>query len=351
MDKKKGSVTMLIDEKNFTSTLEKEIPIDIVDTSWCMLRSVEKTVTEYEDLKNAIKARGILKPLLLRRIVQIDGKVLLSLVDGLHRLTVAKDLGYTTVEGKILDDCSDDEALALQVITNIPYIDTKKAAIARQIKLIIERNSQTSDKAKQMSMGDIAQMMGGMKLSTLKDLLTLTKLPKEVQDLVDIGEIKLVNALQLAKLPDKDYTTEWVDRARTLDTSMFTNLVKNRVAEYRTKTVTSTDTKTKTFTPTPKYRSQREILDEISSPKRLLYIIEAKKLNPLEAMKEGLRFCLNIDAVTLQERIEAYMDLVRREEVRNRERVQQDAADKIQEYQKQLAKLRQQADGSKKSEI
>lgn len=69
---------------------------------------------DYVSLREAIRKRGFLQPVLARLLVD-DG---LEIIDGRHRTKVARELGYTSVPCVVMSGVADDVARALVVGMN-----------------------------------------------------------------------------------------------------------------------------------------------------------------------------------------------------------------------------------------
>ena len=85
----------------------QNLKTDSISTTWAILREPDKESLEYEELKDSIHNQGLLVPILVR-IVDEE----YSLIDGLHRLTIFKDLDLDEIPAEIIEESiSDIQAL------------------------------------------------------------------------------------------------------------------------------------------------------------------------------------------------------------------------------------------------
>lgn len=304
------------------------IPPELIDTDWCLLRHVEPDTIEYQDLKNSVKERGVLETILIRRIKPKDGEVTLSLIDGLNRLTAAKEIGLKTVPCNILDDVSDDEALSLQVQANLFQIQTRKADFAKAIRLLVERNQDT------MSISALAKITN-CRVSYLRDLLKLTKLPEEIQQLVNEGIVTMRNALLLTQLP-KDELFDWIETAQKRPKD-FKVLASERIKELRSAKLKSKDDGP--WEPNSILIQKKLIEAEIKDPKVVKQLV-TDETTPEEAFKLALLYTVSLDPITVKSRIAKREKLLREDEEKRKHGVKRRAEERIKVLQLEMEALK-----------
>lgn len=173
--------------------------------------ALREAMTEKEDFKElveSIRRRGILQPLLIRRENREGGEQAYVLADGLQRFTIACMLGLETVPCLVMDGVDQDDALELQIETNVHGVDTKPFQFAEGLRRLIE--------VKKRTLGELAKQLSKSE-GWIKTRLGLLTLEGEAAKDVDEGRITLSNAYALAKLAKiaPDRVSEWLDRART----------------------------------------------------------------------------------------------------------------------------------------
>ena len=109
---------ILIPEERVTSVLDEEL---------------------LQELEASIREKGILQPLL---IGEVDGKYVL--IDGLHRLIIAKKLGMKTVPA-IVKKMSEEELIITNLIVNRQRGKSNPADEARIVKLLIDEYKYSID--------------------------------------------------------------------------------------------------------------------------------------------------------------------------------------------------------------
>ncbi|MEM4667466.1 MAG: ParB/RepB/Spo0J family partition protein [Thermofilum sp.] len=102
---------ILVPEERVTSVLDEEL---------------------LQELEASIKEKGILQPLL---VGEVDGKLIL--IDGLHRLYIAKKLGMKTVPC-IVKRMSEEELIVTNLIVNRQRGKSNPADEARIVKLLVD---------------------------------------------------------------------------------------------------------------------------------------------------------------------------------------------------------------------
>ena len=306
------------------------VPPDIIDTNWCLLRHVEPSTIEYQDLKNSIKERGVLETILIRRIKKEGGEVTLSLIDGLNRLTASRELSLQLVPCNILDNVDDDEALCLQVQANLFQIQTKKADFAKALKILVDRNKDT------MSMANLSKITN-CRVSYLRDLLKLTKLPEEIQQFVNEGIINVRNAILLAQLPYEEMF-DWVEMIQKRPRD-FKELAESRIRELRTRTLKKNEEDDGEWEPAPIMRKKLTIEAEIETPKIVKQLV-TQETTPDEAFKLGLMYALSIDPLTVKDRRDKRQRLIEEDEAIRKQGVKKRAEERMKVLEMEMEELR-----------
>jgi len=111
----------------------REIEIDkIAVPDWA--RRTVMSDAELDDLKNSIRKRGQIAPVVVRP--RDDGSY--ELVSGSRRLEVLKRLGRTEVEAKVIE-CTDEEAIALSIEENLKRAEEHVFDTARKVSMLYEK--------------------------------------------------------------------------------------------------------------------------------------------------------------------------------------------------------------------
>jgi len=169
---------ILIPEERVTSVLDEEI---------------------LAELEESIKQHGILQPL---QIAEVDGKYVL--IDGLHRLQIAKKLGMKTVPA-IVQKMSEDQLLVVNLIMNRQRGKSNPAQEALILKKLIDEYDYDFDKA--------AQMLGMSRATADKYYRIASNCSEKVLDYMGRGLLSVGCAYWLSYLEDKSKQDELVDNA------------------------------------------------------------------------------------------------------------------------------------------
>ena len=169
---------ILIPEERVTSVLDEEI---------------------LQELEESIKVHGILQPL---QLAEIDGK--LVLIDGLHRLAIAKKLGFKTVPC-IIKRMSEDQLLITNLIMNRQRGKSNPAEEARVLKKLVDEYGHDFDEA--------ARLLGMSRSTADKYYRIATFCSQKVLDYLSRGLLSVGCAYWLSYVEDRSKQDEIADNA------------------------------------------------------------------------------------------------------------------------------------------
>ncbi len=135
-----------------------------------------------EELKASIREKGILQPILVRRVDQGY-----EVVAGERRLRAAKAVGLKEVP-VVIRDVDDNEALVLALVENIQRENLNPIEEARAFRRLVDDFRLTQEQ--------VADAVGKER-STVSNMLRLLKLPAEMQEAVSKGLISMGHARAL----------------------------------------------------------------------------------------------------------------------------------------------------------
>lgn len=170
---------------------EKRLGYVKLPTSWIEVpRDRVTSVFEPEtltELKESVKAKGILVPL---SVLYVNGRY--YLIDGLHRLEVAKELGISEVPCLVKE--GDEYDLIIEnLIANRMRGRSNPAQEAMLVKKMRDEWG--------WSFGEIARKLG-ISNFTAKQLYDVTRLPEQVLQYVAMGKLSIGKAWLLREIPD-----------------------------------------------------------------------------------------------------------------------------------------------------
>lgn len=161
--------------------------------------------TNYDDdklgeLKNSIKEKGILQPILVRR----KGEKY-EVVAGERRLRVARELELEDIPA-VIRDVTDQEALVMALIENIQREELNPIEEAEAFKRLIDEFQYTQD--------TVAQAVGKDR-TTITNLLRLLNLPDNIKKSVYEGQLSAGHARALLAIESFNEQTNLYKKALT----------------------------------------------------------------------------------------------------------------------------------------
>lgn len=299
------------------------------------LRTVNEESEQFLEMIDSVNSKGILNPINVRVIpVGQENAGKYCIVDGLHRYTANKRVGNLEIPVQILD-IGEAEALEAQVIANIQKVDTKPVEYAKQLKRILAVNPLMT----------IADLAGKVNKSSawISERFGLLVLSKEIQELVDAGELKLSNAYSLSKLPEAEQKN-YLDRALTLPPVEFAPLVDQRKKEIIKAQREGKDGKPEEFIAIPVARKLAEVKAELESPKVAGQIIASEGATNVEqAFAAAIKWVLRMDSGSIADS-KSKWEARQKAMVEARERAAGErAAKKAEKATEKVAKLQEEA--------
>lgn len=158
-----------------------------------------------EDLTASIKQKGIIQPIIVRRLS--DDKY--ELVAGERRFRAAKTLRMEEVP-VVIREIPDEDSLEISLIENIQREALNPIEEARAYQMLIDKFDLTQER--------IAQAIGKAR-TTVANILRLLKLPKEIQEEVNKGSLSFAHARTLLEIEDP-----------SMQKNVFKNVVSNSLS-------------------------------------------------------------------------------------------------------------------------
>ena len=285
-----------VDEVSNGKRLEY-VPLSLIVESEVALRGVDKKSEDYLQLSQSVRANGVLEPILVREVKDPSGVLRYGLINGLQRYTASKDAGHTDIPAHIVD-IDEADLMQAQIITNLHRVETKPAQYSVQLRRLISQNPL-------LTMRELANTLS-VSTKWLDDRLSLVKLHKNIQKLVDNDELKLANAYALAKLP-VDEQLEFVDRALTEKSVEFTGIVAQRVKEIRDAKKQGREPRDQTFQPVERVQSLGDIKTERASKAVMETILkEVKAESAADGWSAAIDWVLRMDPLSVQQQKATY---------------------------------------------
>lgn len=255
------------------------------------LRSVDRTNEQFMELAHSVKEKGVLNPILVRQMEDPEtGESFFGLVDGLQRLTAARDAGLETIPGLIKTQ-SDMDVLTNQIVTNSQRVETRPVEYTKQIQRLLQMNPI-------MTLVTLANLVNKSE-TWIRQRLDLLKLNPKAAELVDEGQINVSNAYALSKLPP-EVQDEFLDKAREMSHTEFIPETVNKKKEIDKAKREGRAAEPEAFKPTPKVLKLPVIEAQIASPEDVSKLIEEQGCKTaLEGALVALKWAISLDPATV----------------------------------------------------
>jgi ParB family transcriptional regulator, chromosome partitioning protein len=196
------------------------------------------------ELSSSIKEFGILQPLVVRPIS--DGRY--ELIAGERRLRAAKLAGLKTVPISIRS-ATNEVSLQLALIENIQREDINAMECARAYRLLIDEFSLTQEQ--------VASKVGKSRVA-ITNTLRLLKLPKKIQEAVNVGRITEAHARALLGFENETHMLAVFDQI--IEGDLTVKDVEQRAKSVTRPTKKSAPSKAKPETTDPNMGALEEAL-------------------------------------------------------------------------------------------
>ena len=187
-------------------------------------RAVETDTPDFDLLVKSIQARGILVPIVVRKLKNPEtNEVFYDIIDGQRRWMAARKIGLHSVPIDLIQ-CDDLQALELQfILNNRPQ--TKPLAFHLVLLRLMAANPGIT----------LAGMVAKLHVSDefIYDRLNFGRLAGEFDSKIKTGRVCLANAYVLTRLMGKDEQLRFLHMAEEMSPQEFCPTVILRVREIR----------------------------------------------------------------------------------------------------------------------
>jgi ParB/RepB/Spo0J family partition protein len=263
--------------------------VDIV-TPYLLLRIVNKRSLDYLELRDSISAHGVLNSILVRRSTKFEGKY--EIIDGMYRYSCVKDIGLKQI-GCTLVTASDQEALLMQVQANMQRPPTKRAEFAMHLKRLFAADSDLTF--------DALSARLNKNPGWIRDTLKLVRLCDTAKRELDSGNLTLVAAYAMCRLPQK-MQEEFLPKAICMGGRDAANLCNEMAKDYferiirgRSEVFFNADQR-----PQPHLRNCREVRRELNQPLCGSVFLSDQDYTPLQIWRLALSWVLHLDPDSLK---------------------------------------------------
>lgn len=323
------------------ASLLLNIPLANIELNPVALREVDRDSNGYKFLRDSMKREGLINPISVVPATlgdgrspktREDGSLVYRVADGAHRFTAATELGFESIEAKVLNK---DEVgvMRVQLIGNLHRIPTKHYEYSQHLVTLLGHD-QT------MSKGELAAQLN-ITPDWLDKKLGLVNLHEEAGKLVDSQKINLSNAIELAKLRPVEEQLNFITAAIEDSTQVFTSKIKSRMKEIRDAKRAGRDPNAKpVWAPTAHNRKKGDIELEAASPSAVMVFVQRSgATTPEEIVRVALQWAVHLDPVSVAEARAKEEARIKRDEADKAKRAADRAKQKQDEANAKLAAL------------
>jgi ParB family chromosome partitioning protein len=168
---------------------QRKVPIEFIKAN---PRNPRRTFAEAElaELADSIRQRGVIQPIVVRAVKGANDRF--EIIAGERRWRAAQLAGLHEVP-IVPVEVTDGEALEIAIVENVQRADLNAMEEALGYHALASEFKHGAD--------DIAKLVGKSR-SHVANMMRLTKLPKDVQELISSGQLSAGHARALINLPD-----------------------------------------------------------------------------------------------------------------------------------------------------
>ena len=178
----------VMEENNVPGESTQELDVALIDPNPFQPRLVFSEES-FEELKNSIKEKGIIQPILVRPTN--NGRY--QVVAGERRLRATIDLGIKVIPAFIKEITTDEEMLEIAIIENVQREQLNPIDLAKGYQQLIDECGLTQE--------EVAKKIGKNR-TTVTNIIRCLKLPEKIQESLRNGEIREGHARTLLRITD-----------------------------------------------------------------------------------------------------------------------------------------------------
>jgi len=272
----------------------KVIPIRLIRFPSTLLRLINRSTLEYRELRDSIKSVGLLNSICVRPVDNQYRSNIFEIIDGVHRYSICRDLGWQEIPCIILENVSDEKISLLQIHANSHKRTTSHAEYATVIKGILLENPD-------LSLDDLCAKLNKTS-AWVRKVMALLQLIDKAKEALTLRQISLMSAYALAKLP-KQMQEKVLPWAMVMRSKVVAELCGGIIRGYReAKARDCLETFLKDSLDAPRYlRSFKQIsfdYDLCSVGAALIQKYDLKR--PIDVWRMALAWILHVDPVSSQ---------------------------------------------------
>jgi ParB family transcriptional regulator, chromosome partitioning protein len=183
----------------------KEIPVDQIERNPFQTRSAVDE-NSLRELSASIAATGVVQPILVRPLPENR----FQLIAGERRWLASKLAGKTTIPA-VLKVVSDEQAMEITIVENLQRTDLNPMEQARAYDRLAHQFKMTQEQMAQRT---------GKDRASVSNFLRLLRLPSEVQQKVEVGDLSFGHARALLSLESPESILKAAQKVGALSMSV-----------------------------------------------------------------------------------------------------------------------------------
>lgn len=183
----------------------REIAVDQIDPSRYQTRQ-KFSDEQMEELSKSIAATGVIQPVVVRAVK--DGRF--ELIAGERRWRASKLAGKESIPA-FVREVNDEQAMEMTIVENLQRADLNPMEQARAFERLGREFKMTQEQIAQRT---------GKERATVGNFLRLIKLPREIQDLVELDELSFGHARTLLALESEQQMLSAARKVKALSMSV-----------------------------------------------------------------------------------------------------------------------------------
>ena len=183
----------------------REIPVEQIDRNPHQTRS-QFDQAKLAELAQSIAATGVVQPIVVRAVK--DGRF--QLIAGERRWLASKIAGKATIPA-VIREASDEQSMEMTIVENLQRADLNPMEQARAYERLGREFRMTQEQMAQRT---------GKERASVSNFLRLLKLPQDVQNYVESGELTYGHARTLLALDSPDAIIAAANKVRNLSLSV-----------------------------------------------------------------------------------------------------------------------------------
>jgi ParB family chromosome partitioning protein len=183
----------------------REIPVEQIERNPHQTRS-QFDQAKLAELAQSIAATGVVQPIVVRAVK--DGRF--QLIAGERRWLASKIAGKATIPA-VIRDASDEQSMEMTIVENLQRADLNPMEQARAYERLGREFRMTQEQMAQRT---------GKERASVSNFLRLLKLPQDVQNYVESGELTYGHARTLLALDSPEAIIAAANKVRNLSLSV-----------------------------------------------------------------------------------------------------------------------------------